>query len=327
MNCTIPLYHCFRIAIAVTVERLVAIRRPLHARLFWNSRRITLILVGIYVISFYLVLHNWFWMWPVELRRCDGGKLFGLQQLKKDDSPIMYWYVRVSQYIAVFFTIAGPVIALMVLNSWLVYSLRQNRREMTAKFSITNDSTQPRTRILLKKRAFSTGPANSSPNLRQRTSESKVAFMVFVISASFILFELPSAILFIWDTAAFFTPRKGRPQWFSQAAAFSNQLVSVNKALNFAVYCGAGQHFRRVFLRLVCKRLPFKRFYRYGSTHNQTSGYNFPATRTVSVCASPCRSGQSHRTVSSASHVHYHQNSPNKLSRDMTVAKRGGTAI
>jgi len=179
------------------------------------------------------------------------------------------------------------------------------------------------------KRSTATAPtsnANSSPLIRQKTSESKVAFMVFVISVAFVIFELPSAILYCWETLAFLIFRQPRPTWFPAAAFFSNQLVTVNKALNFALYCGAGQHFRHKFLKLFCARFPFKRFY-YGSRQN--SRFNFSGVHEVgtagssSVRASPSRVQLNRRTISTASHVY--TNSPKH--RDLSLTTSGAAVI
>lgn len=134
--------------------------------------------------------------------------------------------------------------------------------------------------------------------------------MVFMISAFFVIFELPSAVLYTWETLAFLVFRQPRPTWFPLAAFFSNQLVSINKAVNFIVYCGAGQHFRHKFIKLICQR------YYYGS--RQSSRYYFsPSSRTLnenfnsgiydasSGRPSPLRRhAPSRRTTSCSSHIY-----------------------
>lgn len=258
---------------AVTVERLVAICRPLHARLLWQSHRIIILLICIYVFSFLLFVHQWFWMFPGSVPLCNGNgrRVYGLRKIKRSDSPAMYDFVLVSQYLAIACTFVIPVIAMMFLNSLLLYFLRRNRRDTLAKL-VPADSLTANTgsvdcgagqdrKGLAKRRSDGKSANSNNITTRQRTCENKIAFMVSVIIISFMLCLSPSAILYVWETIFIGILKYPRPDWMSTVALVSNYLVITNKAMNFVLYCSAGKHFRRKLLQLICKHLGLKRYY------------------------------------------------------------------
>jgi len=135
------------------------------------------------------------------------------------------------------FRAVGPMVALIVLNAELVRALRAVRRR--------------RRRLLEhKSNARGSGGGGGGENL---------TLMLVTVVTVFIVCQLPNLGIRIAFTAGEFAPR-GAVQLdigsLRYANLASNALLTLNSAINFAVYCLVGKKFRRIFLREVatCNR-------------------------------------------------------------------------
>jgi len=130
------------------------------------------------------------------------------------------------------FRSVGPLIALIVLNLELVRALRVVRRR--------------RRRLLVQKPKGRGGRRNGG-------GENLTLMLVTVVTV-FIVCQLPNLAIRIAVTAHEFSPsgviRLDIPS-LRYANIASNALLTLNSAVNFAVYCLVGKKFRRIFVREV----------------------------------------------------------------------------
>lgn len=133
------------------------------------------------------------------------------------------------------FRAVGPLVTLIVLNSQLVGALRAVRRR--------------RRRLLVQKKTQACGSGGENLTL-----------MLVTVVTVFIVCQLPDVGIRIAFTASVFAPSVavrldlGALRYANVA---SNALITLNSAINFAVYCLVGKKFRRIFVREVatcCRR-------------------------------------------------------------------------
>lgn len=130
------------------------------------------------------------------------------------------------------FRAVGPLVALIVLNAELVRALRVVRRR--------------RRRLLVAKSNARGGGKNSG-------GENLTLMLVTVVTV-FIVCQLPNLGIRIALTAGEFAPG-GLVQLDIASLRYandaSNALLTLNSAINFAVYCLVGKKFRRIFVREI----------------------------------------------------------------------------
>lgn len=217
----------------VTVERLVAIRSPFQANTLLKHSRIVMIIIITFVWTFFLQLYNFFWLRPSTVPNClDFNKIvYIMRQVRPTNGYHKYRFVVFSKIVTPIITVPLPLILLIVLNALLLYYLKTNRREV-AKISSGCTSTSK--------------------------SENKVTLMVLVIVFTFFVFNFPSAVVYF---LFIFHPSPGHLAVYSLTA---NYMVTLNKALNFWLYCLASANFRKK-LRRLCRNL----FSRYDQNQNK----------------------------------------------------------
>uniref|UniRef100_A0A5S6QTG7 G-protein coupled receptors family 1 profile domain-containing protein n=1 Tax=Trichuris muris TaxID=70415 RepID=A0A5S6QTG7_TRIMR len=219
------------LAIAVTFERLVAIRKPLHAKLFFRKWHLTVLIGSIYAISLLVVAYNFFWFYPAEITittKCNSTlSIWTLRAVNRTVQPTLYEYVSTSLKIIPHISLTIPLVMLTVLNSALFYYLRQAH-----KMSLTMTGIN-----------------------QSRMVELRVALVVVSIIGTFVVCQTPSGILYIWDAMQ---TQNRRPLWFYTAVSVSNILVVFGKAFNFVVYCASSSSFRKKVQRLLLLRTSSK---------------------------------------------------------------------
>lgn len=207
----------------VTVERLIAIRTPLHAGSFLKGWRIVFVILIIFVCTFTINIYNIFWLRPGTMPDCKYTNKTNriLRRLSPDDGYYLYKYVTISQMLTPVITVPLPLIFLVVMNALLLYYLRVSRRYV-AKMSTNCIGTKTK-------------------------NEMKITLMVLVIVLAFFIFNFPSAVVYFYAIY--------NPKWSSREilARTTNYMVTLNKALNFWLYCLASESFRKK-LRILCRR-------------------------------------------------------------------------
>lgn len=117
----------FRLAVAVTVERLIAIRSPLKARSILRKRYIIAVVVFLAVISLIVCSYYLFWMRTRVLIDCRDPRR-RVYRLFPDRS--LWLYGHVSRKIHAVLCSLVPVMLLFICNGLLVYHLRRNHASM-----------------------------------------------------------------------------------------------------------------------------------------------------------------------------------------------------
>ncbi|CDW51851.1 G protein coupled receptor [Trichuris trichiura] len=158
------------LAIAVTFERLLVIRKPLHARLFFRKWHFAVLIGLIYAISLLVVAYNFFWFYPTEITittNCNSTlTIWTLKAVNRTAQPTMYEYVSTSLKVIPHITLTIPLFMLTVLNSALFYYLRKAHK-MSLMLTGVN---------------------------QQKTVELRVALVVVSIIGTFLVCQIPSAV-------------------------------------------------------------------------------------------------------------------------------------
>ncbi|OUC42720.1 hypothetical protein D917_10266, partial [Trichinella nativa] len=153
----------------------LAIRKPLHAKLFFKKWHLISLITLIYVASFVSVSYIFFWLTPTEItvNRCNKTQtLLMLKPINETVHPTVHQYVSVSLKVAPHLTCTVPLILLVVLNSLLLYYLRQGRK-------------------------MSQMVANVNPS---RIIELRVTLIVVSIIGTFLICQTPSGVLYVWES-------------------------------------------------------------------------------------------------------------------------------
>lgn len=132
----------------------------------------------------------------------------------EESDPFSYKY---SQYSLSVFVLAAqviPLIAMIVLNSWLIFILKSSKLSWSHR----------------------------TMSCSSRKHDQQVTIIVVAIIASFLLFNIPSAI--VW--AVHLSNGLGKmPKIFFTIAEIANIFVATGKATNFFVYYCCSEQFRQ----------------------------------------------------------------------------------
>lgn len=231
----------FRFVLAVTIERLVAIRFPLRAKYFWTKFRLVLVIVILAVLSNALTSYHHFAYENQRFQLCNNTQVFYQrmpvtklvvnvtnnqtgQREQRPTYPALKIYVQASTITCSVLVVAIPLVALIALNICLVLTLQVQQRSISRISQF----------------------AKSDYSERQQANERKVTRTVAVIVLSFTVFNGPSMVLSLWNLANDF---QGPPEFYT-AASISNSLVITGKILNFFLYCVSSSHFRQCLKRM-----------------------------------------------------------------------------
>lgn len=255
-----PEFLNFRLAVAVTVERLIAIRYPLKARFVMRKGIIVAAIILIAIVSFVVTSYYLFWLYPIQYYSCQNP-LKKLYRLYGD--PKLWYYGHISRYLHSILCSLVPVILLFVFNASLVYHLHRNQALMS-KFH------EDRVRSPHTPMEFSEWPSNGNANVSNNNScngdasgqsagasirrEYKVAVVVLVISLTSAICLLPSAALVVYDAICLAANINVTPWWYFAAGDISNLLIMAEKVLDFFLYCLTSGYFRRRLIMVLTSR-------------------------------------------------------------------------
>jgi len=173
----------------------------------------------------------------VVMQACDG---VALPRSERTEFRLNRDYFLIYKTACYFiFRAVGPLVALIALNAELVRALRAVRRR--------------RRRLLVHKSKPRGGKTGAGENL---------TLMLVTVVTVFIVCQLPNVGIRFAVTALEFAPASavGRLDMATlrYANVTTNALLTLNSAVNFAIYCLVGKKFRRIFLREVatCTRRP-----------------------------------------------------------------------
>ncbi len=230
-----PCFLFFRFVVAVSMERLVAIKFPLQARIYLKRRRIVSAIILVWSLSAAMTAYENL-AFVRTYHYCNGTQIFvhNLPIVDKSvsmlySSSLLYYY-GISLYLSIFLIIIAPTILLLVVNSCLIVSLKRQKQYLTSAGS---------------------GSASDQKleDERYRIRERKITITVACIVTSFVVSTLPSAVLQIWYLTAQPTEM---PPIHKTLMDLSNCLVTMGKVLNFFLFCLSSEHFRQELSIFFC---------------------------------------------------------------------------
>lgn len=218
--------------IAVTVERWIAVCRPLKAPSLCNQRKAVKTIVAILIILMAINLH---FLWTLGVKsypygdetfdKCDPGK--GFELLVKEVWP---W---IDACIYSFL----PLGIILTLNSLIIRQVVKSKRSRCDLSG--NHALRSRKATKL----------NPDRNRNPQDSSFKLTVMLLSISFAFLITTLPRNSMLIAN--AFL----GNPKDYGEVArrtmlqALTELLMYLNHSMNFYLYCATGEKFRH---QLVC---------------------------------------------------------------------------
>uniref|UniRef100_A0A915JJ50 G-protein coupled receptors family 1 profile domain-containing protein n=1 Tax=Romanomermis culicivorax TaxID=13658 RepID=A0A915JJ50_ROMCU len=218
-------------AVCVTVERLVAIRSPLHAHMFLNKRRVICILCSIFLLSIILNVYHFFWLSASVSTSLCGKERVEVRWLNATDiGYLAYKFREFSITISPFFVTILPFFLVVFLDFALIYFLRESEK---GAFLRRSSSSQ------------------SSTTTGQSKAEAKMTITVLIIVITFSIFCLPSVVLY-WLTTMTDMIKAGYQRRQDLVMLF-NFLVALNKTLNFVIFCLSSSNFRSKLIDILCK--------------------------------------------------------------------------
>lgn len=215
----------------VTTERVVAVKLPLHARLLLKKRRVVLAIVLIFLFAMLISLFHFALRKVITgpiCNRCDEFT-YRWELPSPKTGYARYIYVRISVGLYSSLVVAIPVIILIVLNSILIHYLRQHRMTADPKNGGNNHQTN---------------------TMKQKSTERKVTTMVVIIIITFIILNMPSAVLFFLESAEGIKQNISKTL-YADIIAISNTMVTTGKATNFLLFCLSSESFRKRLSELL----------------------------------------------------------------------------
>lgn len=211
----------YRLAVSIATERFIAVRFPLHAAVYLKRRRILLAIVCIYVSALLLNIHFVFQLRVVSVAVCNSNVTsIRMSQARESSEPFLYNFSMYSLGTFIITAQIVPLALLIILNTLLVVSLR--------KSSVGKDVELRR---------------NVSISSTAQHNERKISMMVIAIIASFVFFNILSAIVWTIQIVSGLRLEMGKKFFF--AVDVANILVVTGKSINFIVYCCCSKQFCR----------------------------------------------------------------------------------
>lgn len=209
----------FRLAVSAAGERLLTVRFPLHSIVHFKRRRMLFVIACIFVLALLLNVHFLFSLRVVSVPVCNSKlTTIGLSIATKSSEPFSYNYGIYSLGAFVIAAQIIPLLLLITLNSSLIFSLSraaENDEELISDAS------------------------------SQLQNENQISVVVAAMIASFVLFNIPSAVT--WTIHLANGLQTAMPNNFHTAVEVANILVATGKCINIFVYCWCSVQFRRRF--------------------------------------------------------------------------------
>lgn len=205
----------------VTIERLIAIKTPLKAHIFWNKIRLSLVIIAIWLLTCVLQLPQFFWFYVQSLPDCKDIKkstfmLKSIPTTRENYTLIQTLYSTLPVLIVII-----PLILLVVLNILLIHYLRMNNKNLV-QLGVSSQNSY--------------------------TTERKVTKRILVVLIICFIFNFPSAVLMLWTTLG--KNKHIRKILLDFPAFISATLVTLSKTTNFIIYCCVNDNFRKQLKQL-----------------------------------------------------------------------------
>lgn len=203
------------LTVAITIERFIAIRFALRARLICTIRRAKITIAAIFIVSFFFHLSKCFEYAPnMDITDPRPAKMQPLAMNKIYDSLMHGLNIAVAVFI--------PEVSLFILNSLLIYFLVQHNRSMR--------------------------------NIKDKGKQDLLQLTLVVISMVSVFMICHSVGLYLAISIAIYsrkevlnTPIGGRLR------IINNFLVLINSSVNFILYTAISKRFRETFNNIFCQ--------------------------------------------------------------------------
>ncbi|XP_074645239.1 FMRFamide receptor-like [Tubulanus polymorphus] len=259
------------ITVSFTVERYIAVCRPLQASNMCTPKRAIKVSL---LVSFVSILYNVPRMMekntfsPADLTRLDNEthNCPEIHPSKLGNNVVFLKIYRTYMYL--FFIFLLPFLLLFTLNILLLRAVKDSQR------------------------------ARNQMNART-ARENNLTIMVIVVVIVFLVCQLPALIDNIF--VAIVSMADLHAHWFfTRFTTVSNLLVAINSAINFLLYCVFGNKFRRVFLQIFCGRKSTDR--------SETSMQMFRTTNRQTVTGTTMSAAGSQRQANATGSRREHNN-------------------
>ena len=212
------------ITVAFTIERYIAVCRPLHASKMCTVSRAKKAIIIVFILAFVYNLPRMLESQVVEEFDSDTNTTYPLLKYTELGSNPFFRQIYFI-YLNMFVMFLIPFLILAVFNVLLVKAVQESRK------------------------------ARAQMNART-ARENNLTIMLIVVILVFLLCQLPSIadniFLAILEQEELYSVN------YVKFTCISNLMVVINSATNFYLYCVFGRKFRKVFLKVFCHCLERK---------------------------------------------------------------------
>ncbi|VDD89543.1 unnamed protein product [Enterobius vermicularis] len=233
--------------LAVSVERLLVIRRPLRSRFYWKKRVKYFVLLSIFAATGVLTTYHHFEYDCQMFFTCNGAQLSQACYSATDEkhpvswmnsnvvytSPMKRHFIWISTLCNALLVVFIPIVLVVVLNTLLVWQLHIS--ENTARLHADGTSLRAIQQMQFQRQKY------------------RVTVTVVAIAFSFSITQGPSAIMVLWELRGGYASRSAH---FLTIFSITNTLVVFGKMTNFALFWFFSSHFRRKFIGLIIRKFP-----------------------------------------------------------------------
>lgn len=259
------------IVVMLTVERFLAIYRPLQHRTFMNNHaRVKSILL---IVSIAAVAYNIPRLFDLKIANCVDDD--GILRPKIDQTWLYkdWWYRTFYKVVGnLLFVYAGPFLVLSILTFFICIEIRRaaTSNQLVVKVPVTNSPSVSSTNPLLKKSQVSLrrtvlvlGKHQTTKELlcsRQQSTNVNIMSMI-VVSKFLCCYSLPTVL----DICELMMSEENFDN-LGVLVSLANVFVVFNSSCNFLIYFTFGKSFRECLLGCVRKLLEkiFKREFHFG---------------------------------------------------------------
>ncbi|CAD6194484.1 unnamed protein product [Caenorhabditis auriculariae] len=220
--------------LAVSVERYMGIRSPIHFRYQWRTSRVCAIVVVIVAGSWFLTFFHVFEYKYGITRILNGTKLYGSPVNINKLTDTEQWVkttIKLLKVCQIFFGVMLPTIGIAVLNLQIINVLRKSEFLIRRSTESQDESVSVR--------------RYSDLDARQKR-DLKVTFTVLAIIACYFLTHVPSTLPFILEVFDL------SPDWAKlYLSPFGSSWLITGKVANFVLFCMSSVYFRRRLIVLL----------------------------------------------------------------------------